>query len=386
MNHALYRGASEGPFWVMENQSGDIRAYPYSAEPGDGMMRLWAHQAAAHGCDVVSYFRWRRCRFGQEQYWGALNNYDGSPDRGVVEATEAAEDFAELPDLAAPEGDVALLVDYDSMWALHSERHTPDYDYWPHCRAYYRALRRRGVTVDVVPTNRDLDDYAAVVAPSLHLVDNALAGRLADYAADGGELVLTVRSATKDEHHKLRDELAPGPLSEALGACVVQHESLAPGVETRVTYEGAAGSSDDGTAGDSETYGFRTWGEWLDADAADVLGTHASGPAEGEPAIVRNDHGDGGVAYVGVWPGDDLADALTADLLERADVPAADPLPDDVRLTERDGYTWVTNFGRGPVDVDPGDGEIVLGDTTVAGRDLTVVEGPAHAVTVDRGE
>jgi len=383
MNHALYRGASEGPFWVMENQAGDIRAYPYSAEPAEGMMRLWAHQAAAHGCDVVSYFRWRRCRFGQEQYWGALNNYDGSPDRGVGEAAEAAEEFAELPDLAAPEGEVALLVDYDSMWALHAERHTPDYDYWPHCRAYYRALRRRGVTVDVIPTDRDLEGYSAVVAPSLHQVDDDLAGRLADYAADGGELVLTVRSATKDEHHKFRDELAPGPLSESLGAHVVQHESLAPGVETRVTYGDQSGG--DGTD-DGEAYEFRTWGEWLDADAAAVLGRHESGPAAGEPAIVRNDHGDGGVTYVGVWPESDLADALVADLLERAAVPAADPLPDDVRLTERDGYTWVTNFGRDPVEVDAGDAPVVVGDATVPGRDLAVVEGPAHDVVIETGD
>jgi beta-galactosidase len=341
------------------------------------MMRLWAHQAAAHGCDVVSYFRWRRCRFGQEQYWGALNNYDGSPDRGVTEATEAAEDFAALPDLDAPEGDVAILLDYDSMWALHSERHTPDYDYWPHCRAYYRALRRRGVTVDVVPTDRDLDDYSAVVAPSLHLVDDDLARKLANYAAGGGELVLTVRSAAKDEHHKFRDELAPGPLAEALGARVVQHESLAPGVETRVTYGGNGGADANG-----DTYEFQTWGEWLEPDDAEVLGTHASGPAEGEPAIVRNDHGSGSVAYVGVWPGADLADALVADLLETTGVPATDPLPDDVRVTERDGYTWVTNFGRESVETEV-DGDVVVGDSTVPGRDVVVVEGSVGDVTVE---
>jgi beta-galactosidase len=379
MNHDLYRGASEGPFWVMENQSGDVRAFPYSAEPADGMIRLWAHQAAAHGCDVVSYFRWRRCRFGQEQYWGGLNNYDGSPDRGMLEATRTAEEFAGLPDLDAPEGEVAMLLDYDSMWALHSERHAPDYDYWPHCRTYYRALRRRGVAVDVVPASRDLDGYASVVAPSLHLVDDDLAGRLADYAADGGELVLTVRTATKDEHHTLRDELAPGPLSGALGARVVQHESLAPGVETRVSY----GGTDDERAGD-DTYEFRTWGEWLEPDDAAVLGTHASGPAAGEPAIVRNDHGSGSVSYVGVWPGGDLADALVADLIERADVPAVDPLPDGVRLTERDGYTWVTNFGRDAVEVDAA-GDLVLGEATVPGRGLAVVEGATHEVSVDGG-
>lgn len=370
MNHALYRGASNGPFWVMENQAGDIRAYPYSAEPADGMMRLWAHEAVAHGCDVVSYFRWRRCRFGQEQYWGGLNNYDGSPDRGLEEATQAAEEFEELPDLDAPDGDVAMLVDYDSLWALSSELHTPDYDYWGHIRAYYRALRARSVTVDLVPTSTDLSNYAAIITPSLHLVDEELAARLADFAADGGELLMTARTAMKDEHDKLRDELAPGPLAEALGAHVVQHESLAPGIETRASYNG-------------EIYEYQIWGEWLTVDEATVVGQHVTGVAADEPAIVRNEHGDGHIAYVGIWPESDLGDAITTALLNRADVPFGDRLPELVRLTERDGYTWVTNFRSDPVDIDPGSGEVTIGDTTVAGCDLAVVDSPSSEIEVD---
>ncbi|WP_129113899.1 beta-galactosidase [Halegenticoccus tardaugens] len=371
MNHALFRGASGGPFWVMENQAGDVRAYPYSAEPADGMMRLWAHQAAAHGADVVSYFRWRRCRFGQEQYWGALNNYDGSPDRGLPEAAEAAAEFARLPDLDAPVGNVAVLFDYDSMWALHAERHAPEFDYWAHLRTYYRALRRRGVTVDFVPADADLDGYAAAVAPALHLVPDDLAARLADYVTDGGELLLTVRSATKDEHDTLRDELAPGPLTDVVGARVEQHESLSPGLETRVEFDGDA-------------YGYRTWAEWLVTDGATVVGHHRSDVAAGNPAVVRNAHGDGHATYVGVWPEADLADALTVDVLDRADVPICDRLPEDVRLSERDGHTWVTNFRTDAVSVDPGSNEIVLGEDTVPGRDLAVVAGPSHAITVER--
>jgi len=86
---------------------------------------------------------------------------------------------------------------------------------------------------------------------------------------------------------------------------------------------------------------------------------------------------------------DDATEAVVdimADLLERADVPAADPLPDGVRLTERDGYTWVTNFGRDPVEVNAGDAAVVVGDATVPGRDVAVVEGPAHDVAVETGD
>lgn len=372
MNHALYRGVSEGPFWVMESQSGDIRAFPYSAEPADGMVRLWSHQAVAHGCDVVSYFRWRRCRFGQEQYWGGLNNYDGSPDRGLPEATDTARDFEKLPDLGAPSGDVAMLVDYESLWALETEPHTPEFDYFAHLRVYYRALRSRGVTVDLVSTSGKLSDYAAVVAPSLHLLDRGLAERLTEYVSDGGELLLTIRTAMKDEYHKLRDELAPGPLAEPLGARVEQHESLAPGLETRVSYDG-------------ESYEYRTWGEWLTADDATVVGRHETGVAEREPAIVRNDYGNGHVTYAGVWPEAELADAITTSLLERADVPFGERLPEFVRITERDGYTWVMNFKPDPIEIDPGNGTLVLGETTIGAHDLAVVGAPSHEIDVVEG-
>lgn len=246
----------------------------------------------------------------------------------------------------------------------------PGFDYWAHLRAYYRALRGRGVTVDLVPTGTGLDEYAAVFAPSLHLVDDELADRLTNFVETGGELLLTIRSATKDQFDKLRDELAPGPLAETLGARVVQHESLAPGLETRASYDG-------------ETYDYRTWAEWLQPESASVIGRHESGVAAGEPAVVRNAHGDGHAAYVGVWPEADLADAISVALLERAGLPVGDRLPERVRLTERDGHTWVTNFRADAVSVDIGSGTVVLGDEAVPGRDLVVVDGPAHEIGVD---
>ncbi|MCH7662213.1 MAG: beta-galactosidase, partial [Euryarchaeota archaeon] len=77
MNHDLYRGALDRPFWVMEQQPGDVNWPPYAPQPAEGAMRLWAHHAVAHGASVVSYFRWRRCRFGQEQYHAGLRKQDG---------------------------------------------------------------------------------------------------------------------------------------------------------------------------------------------------------------------------------------------------------------------------------------------------------------------
>jgi len=81
---------------------------------------------------------------------------------------------------------VAVVFDYDSLWALNAQPHAPDFDYWALQEAFYGAVRGRGVQVDVVPPSADLSGYAAVVAPALHLVTEDLADRLTDYIAGGG--------------------------------------------------------------------------------------------------------------------------------------------------------------------------------------------------------
>jgi beta-galactosidase len=112
-------------------------------------MRVWAHAATAHGGNVVTYFRWRRCRMGQEQYHSGLRERDGSADMGYRDADQAATDLAGIAnsvggedgggaasggvpgsDLSVADGDVALLHSYDNLWAMKIEDVAPAFDYW----------------------------------------------------------------------------------------------------------------------------------------------------------------------------------------------------------------------------------------------------------------
>jgi len=147
LNHDLYRGPNG--FWVMEQQPGDVNWPPRCPQPGENAMRLWAHQAVAHGANVVSYFRWRRCRQGQEQYHAGLRKHDGSPDRGYADAARAATEFEELGKLGSVDAPVALCFSYEDLWALSEQPHAPEFDYWGLVGAFYRALRSRGLQVDV---------------------------------------------------------------------------------------------------------------------------------------------------------------------------------------------------------------------------------------------
>ncbi|WEL27938.1 beta-galactosidase [Haloferax volcanii] len=365
MNHDLQRGAKGKPFWVMEQQPGDINWPPQSPQPADGAMRLWAHHAVAHGADAVVYFRWRRCRQGQEQYHAGLRRQDGSPDRGYREASTAAD---ELFDLDSVDASVALVHDYESLWATRSQPLSPDWDYWNHLRTYYDALRARGVQVDIVSPEATLERYDAVVAPTLYLVGDELSTALTDYVDSGGCLLLGARTGEKDPYNRLHESLAPGPLTALTGAQVARHETLPDHVETRLSYDGA-------------TYEFRTWASWLAPEVGVPRGEYRTGEAAGNTAIVRNAAGDGSVTYCGCWPGDDLADALVTELLDAAGVEYTERFPDGVRVMERDGYTWALNFTSDPVTLTvPDSTGFLLGESTVDAFDTAVLDGSIRGV------
>ena len=372
LNHDLYRGTNDAPFWVMEQQPGDINWPPHCPQPGDGAMRLWAHHAVGHGADAVVYFRWRRCRQGQEQYHAGLRKQDGAPDRGYADATTAA---SELEGLTADPVDapVALLHDYEDWWAISAQPHAPEFDYWAHLRTYYRALRARGIQVDGIHPETALDEYAAVVAPTLHLADDGLATHLESYVHDGGKLLLGARSGVKTPTNQLHDQLAPGPLADLAGVTVDQHESFPADVPLSVTLDGDA-------------YEASVWAEWLEPAAeTTVVATHDTGMAVGRPAVTRNDAGDGSATYCGVWPDADLADALVTDLLADADIEASPRLPPGVRLSDRGGLTWVSNFTSDRYDlagVTPD--ELVVGDLPVNAFDAVAVSTPRPEIDPER--
>jgi len=79
--HDLMRGLQRKPVWVMEQASGAGGWGVYPATPQPGQMRLWAYQAVARGADMISFFRWRSCRYGREQYWHGILYHHGIPQR-----------------------------------------------------------------------------------------------------------------------------------------------------------------------------------------------------------------------------------------------------------------------------------------------------------------
>jgi beta-galactosidase len=357
-NHDLYRGALAPaggrpftPFWVMEQQPGQVNWAPTNPIPAPGAVRLWTHQAIAHGAEVVSYFRWRAAIGAQEQMHAGLLRHDRTPDQGLREATTAAADLraaAERGSHEARRAQVALVFRYDDLWAGQVQPHAAGWRDWAPWVTPYLALRALGLDVDVVPPERDLSAYPLVVAPSLTLADDALTAHLEAALAAGATVVLGPRSGAYRNDMRVH-ERAPGPLERLSGTRVGRVDTLRPGSAATLTLEGALAAA---LGADTATY--HTWADLLEPGPdTEVWARYATSAYGGTAAITHKTHAAGRCLTVGAWLDTPDWGRLLALLATQGGVRVV-ALPDGVRLSRSAGRACIQNFTEAALDVDLG--------------------------------
>ncbi|MEM7524547.1 MAG: beta-galactosidase, partial [Pseudomonadota bacterium] len=320
-HHDLYRAVGRGRWWVMEQQPGPVNWAPHNPAPAPGLARLWAWEAFAHGAEVVAYFRWRQAPRAQEQMHAGLLRSDGARAAGLAEAIETAKDLSAAPDVETTAAPVAIIFDYESQWAWAAQPQGRDFDYFGLVFDIYRALRRLGLSIDVLPPDTaDLSPYRFVAAPGLAMIGETLASALA--AFDGVALV--------------------GPRANAKTGTMASPASAPPnlaGLDCRVAYvESLRADAPIPLAGGGA---FVTWREALEGDAEVVIRTES-----GEPAAMRA----GGVVYLAGWPDPAAARLLLEPLLHEAGVETCD-MPDALRIRDAGETRFIFNYDLEPATV-----------------------------------
>ncbi len=335
LTHDIARGLKHKPFWVLEQQVGAMDRPPYRA-PRSGMLRLALFQAVAHGADAVLWFLWQTYRSGAEQYIVGLRDQAGRTTRYYDELAVAVRDLravGHLLDGAMPCPQVALLISYQSLWALDLQPHAVGAEAgsvspWVYVEDCYEPLYRRNVPVDVLGFDADLARYRLVVVPAPHLADEALARQLDAYVAGGGVLVVTVRAGSKGVSNLWNSVPPPGPLTSLLGVSVREWDSLALGEHTHVSLA----PSD----ADPRTCRVDGWCEALDPLDAAPLARYLDDVYAGEVAATTRAHGRGRAIYAGAR-GAEFLGALLDHALDAADVQPLLRAPDGVEVAARDG-------------------------------------------------
>jgi len=356
--HAQARGYKQAPFWVMEQQCGPINWSRYNTVVRPGTVRLWTWHALAEGADAVVYFRWRACRFAFEQYHSGLLHHDATPATGYRELLAMAGERTLMAEIASHpvEAEVALLLDYDDLWAIQIQPHQADFTQKRHLFLFYRALAKLGIPADIVSPDADLCHYKMVIAPSAILAGEATAGRLAAYARAGGVVMFGVRSGVKTPSNLVTDRPLPGPLRDLVGATVTDWGSLLPGTGCDLTTDlpGLEGRAS-------------FWVEQLAPDPGTVvLASYAFSPFGGSAALTARATGSGQVLYLGWYPTEAQASAILGHLAAGAGVARlAEDLPAGVMAARRGPYTLLLNFTDAPHTVRTGGRAVEVGPRDV---------------------
>ncbi|GGG84243.1 beta-galactosidase [Edaphobacter dinghuensis] len=333
MLNDFVRGWRRQNFWIMETQPASVNWAPINNALDPGETRALAWQAVGHGADAILYWQWRSALNGQEQYHGAIVGPDGKPLPLYSELQQLGEDFARTRAALAnttPQSTIALLHTYDSRWAIDFQPQSVLYNQQQVLLRFYKPLSRlaqsNGQSIDIVdPTQPgSLSQYKLLLAPSLNVIDDALAARLLAYVQQGGHLLLGPRSGMKDQYNALNPQRQPGPLAAALGGKVEQYYALAPQRPApKLTGSAGSGTSD-------------IWAEALTASSpethTDLTYHDPAGWLDQQPAMLTRHIGRGTIAYLGTLPDDNL---LASILAKAADLHATQQIPDDVELCTR---------------------------------------------------
>lgn len=275
-DHALLRSYKKKPFWVMEQQSGPCGWSKMGPSPDPGKLRLWTYEAVANGADTVVYFRWRACTFGAEQNWHGILGHDGKVNRRYAEVKQTGEEMERLSQKVGtlmPKARVAIIKSFDTEWCHTIFQNVEGFQYDNLLLAFYKPFYDMNISVDFVQAEEDLSMYPLVLAPALAYVSDEAKNNLESYAAKGGTLVITFRSAFKNEYNRMLPETIPGPLAELTGVEVKDYD---PQFEKSTSVAGIFGS------GRAEL-----WCDVVTPKDAEVLGLYTGSYFKGAPCLTR---------------------------------------------------------------------------------------------------
>jgi beta-galactosidase len=333
---------------ILEQRSGSPH---FRSGTPPGWMRLWTYRSIAHGATGINYFRWRTARWGQEEYWHGVLPHSGRPNRRFTELQQTGaeiERIAPLLEASAPAAKTAIVMSYESRWALNAIASTQvltslfgtdELDVHEEAKAYHTALMEHNITTDALDPRADLSKYKLVIAPRLYIVDQAIAANLRSFVASGGVLCLTPRSGVADEYNVIFDQPTPGPLRDMAGIDIDDYTTLDQPVQLIASSDGPRNLTEGAV-----------WADEIQLNGASAVAYYASAWVKGLPAVTVNNYGKGKVIYIGTVLRDASLQAFAEWLTHLAGIEPNLPTPAGVRAYERQGadfrLLFLLNFGE----------------------------------------
>jgi beta-galactosidase len=355
---------------------------PQNPHMRPGRIRLQSLQSIARGADGVMYFQWRQSEAGSEKFHSAIVPHEGSEHGRIFQ--QAAQIGSEVQQLSPVvvgsrvTAQVAIMMDWQNWWAVEYLPGPSDrLRYWEQIKAYYHALHRLNVTVDVVSPDSNLDGYSLVIAPLLHMLRPGVARNLEQFVERGGIFLTTFFSGIVDQNDHVVLGGYPAELRKLLGIHVEEFDPWTEEMTNAVAIvEGPLRG----------TYPCTLWGEMVHLEGAREIGVFAEDYYTNGPALTMHQFGQGKAYYLATQGNDELLVRLMQQLCQDAAVPSVLGVQERLEVTQReraDGRSvyFLLNHGERPEEVILPEGtfssllkgEVVGGKIVINAMDIAVL-------------
>lgn len=357
--HALMRSLKKQPFMLMESTPSKVNWRKYNKLKKPGVHELACLQALANGSDTVQYFQIRAARGAYEMFHGAVIGHDG---------TENARTFKDVENVGSilntikeikgtmTKAQVALVVDYDTRWALWTAKsfNSEDKKYEKTVIEFYKQLQRFGVDVDIIAQEDNFDNYKLIIAPMMFLLEKGTGEKIRKYVNNGGNILSTYITGYVNENQLALLGGFPGDgLMDVFGIEVEDIDVLWPLQSNTVEYNNSSIKAYD-------------YCDILKNAKADILATYKSDFYENTPAITSNRYGEGKAYYLAFRSDLNELNDFFKLIFNEADV-AYKELPPDVeyhvRYSDTNSYEFYLNESEEEKTVEVNGNDLLSGNT-----------------------
>lgn len=331
------RGLRGENFWITEAimgaQGHDITGFL----PRPNQAKMWSWQGMARGCDSLMYFRYRGATKGAEQFCYGILDADNVKRRRFYEVQSFFTEAKKYENaLSAPvESEICIIYDYDSLASFRIQQQSILLDCEREMKRYHKLFYDVNKMVDVIPAERDFSKYKIVIIPHMIVGKPDFINRLREYAGNGGCVIMTYRTAIKNENNNLTfGKVLPVDCLDLTGAYIEETESVQEYDCIPLEGEGA-------NAGKTASAGiFR---DMLVPETAETLYRYGDDFYTGFSAITRNPYGRGRVYYMGTTPEEKVLREIAVEAMAFAGIEPVDS-PEGVEIVKRAGNGQKVTF------------------------------------------
>jgi beta-galactosidase len=353
-----------GATGVMEIQPGPVNWGSYNPLLLPGTVRMWLYHSFAAGGQLACSYRFRQVLYSAEQYHSGVIQTDGvTPSPGGEEYMQFMKEVKELrgqykPGATMPEKiaarSTAILWNLENYWSIDRQKQTWQWDTWNYPVKFMEIAKSLGAQVDVIPESSDFSKYKFIIVPAYEMADSALVKKWNDYVTNGGNLLITCRTATKDRMGHFWEGEWAAPVSGLIGAHVKATDMLSGNATGEIVMK-------------SNHYTWNNWADLLVPDkGTEVIATYENQFYKGQAAVVKHSVGKGSVTYIGVDTDDSK---LEKDILQNTYTNAgatAEDYPQGVYVYWRNGFYVAVNYSSDNYKMNiPESAKILIGESTL---------------------